>query len=104
MRGAKAEVWNEREESRCREATVLAKDHWKGGLERDKPSASAGAASFALVLCRCSWVLGGSLHDVFREFPALHLQARRIPLAGDLKAEEIVWKLEKSPAVWKKSG
>jgi hypothetical protein len=25
-------------------------------------------------------------------------------IAGDLKAEEIVWKLEKSPAVWKKSG
>ena len=44
MRGAKAEVWNEREESRCREATVLAKDNWRRGPERDVDSGVVPAA------------------------------------------------------------
>ena len=32
----KAEVWDEREESRCREATLLAKDDWGCSPQRDE--------------------------------------------------------------------
>src|SRR5437764_11116842 len=40
----KAEVWDEPEESRCREAAVLAEDDWGCGAERDVDSGILPAA------------------------------------------------------------
>jgi hypothetical protein len=41
---AKVEVWNEPEESRCREAAVLAEDDWGCSAERDVDSGILPAA------------------------------------------------------------
>jgi hypothetical protein len=53
MCGTKVEVWDEREESRCREATLLAKDDWGCGPQRDVDSGVLSAAPSEDTLSRC---------------------------------------------------